>query len=778
MSTSAPSDYDLADLDKDSRPVESRISDPAHAVAIVEQFIKDNVKRLERMMRVAGNIGGNAPVDPTKLLNSGRKNSANINWREGKGHIANAWPAYNDLTTEVPVCIQCDLEYTDATKDGELARRFCEYFHDMLFGWSGFDRMEQLRDWQMLVHGPGMLMWPDEWDFRPKPILATDFYVEEGVDSDLGNAQKIAVTYEMDASQLWQIIEDEKQAEYAGWFPEVVKNSIKNSTKGDAINWKWERLQQAFKNGDLYATQRHTKRLKLATLFVKEMTGRISACVVRYGSNRAVPEFLYQKIGIYEDWNECLCVFPFDVGDDGSFHSIKGLGTEIAPYCDLSNRIKNSTADLVLVSIKPMFQMSTGTATKDFQLVQMGGFNIVPGGVNPLQIDATKGINPAIEVSREMSSTLMANTGTYRQTTSESRVEQTAKESMIRAAEQAKLSKGSLNRFLRCKSRQYAEIWRRATNPKLRSYHPGAKEALRFQARCAQACERMGVPVDALQRVSNVRAYSSVGLGNPAMRIEIANAVMEKYDYLPGEVEKRNALRIYFSAITNANLVDELAPSLTEGEIPTEDDSIAALENNALNTGGQVIMTPRQDHVIHLNVHVADMEQDAKSVQQGADINEIYQRLDAKGIHAHEHLAAIENNPTRQKEAKMFGERLRVLASMADQLKQNIEEQQNAADQQPQPGAPDPELVKVQGQLDLKKQKQDGDMALKVQKQQHAQEMQVQKAQFEQELKAQQQQFDAKLAVHKTGVDIQLADAQTASDIKRKNATAEKAPTE
>lgn len=761
MTNLRPAENELADLTPEATPVQSRINDPAHAVAIVEQFIRDNSTRLNRMMVVQGNIDGNPPVSAATLEKGGRKGNANINWREGRGHIANAWPAYNDLTNEVPVCIQGDLEYTDPTRDGELMRGFAEYFHDMVFGWVGFDRMEQLRDWQMLVHGVGINAWADEWDYRPKTVLATDIYIEEGSESDLGNAEKVAITYEKSASELWRLIEDEPLAIAAGWNPQAVKDAIMTATKGEARNWKWERLQQAFKNGDHYASMKHTKRLSLATLLVREMDGTISQHVIRYGSKAGEQGFLYSKIGLFEDWNECLCAFPFDVGSDGSYHSVKGLGTEIAPYCNLSNRIKNATADLVLVSIKPMFQMATGTSAKEFQLVKMAGFNIVPAGASVMQIDASRGIQPAIEVSREMSSTLMANTGTYRQTTADARVEQTAKESMIRATDQAKLSKGSLNRFLRCKSRQYAEMWRRAVNPAIRPHHPGAKDVLVFQAKCKALCIKMGVPVDALQRVINIRAYGSVGLGNAAMRIEIANAVMDKYDYLPGEVEKRNALRIYFSAITNKYLVDELAPSLTEGEIPTEDDSIAALEDNALNTGGQVILTPRQDHVIHLNIHVSDMENDVQTIQQGADIHDVYQRLDAKGAHSHEHLAQIQNNPTRQKEAKAFGERLRVLATTCDQLKQNIQEQDQAAAQQPQPGQPDPEMEKVQGNLKLKDTKQQGDHALKVQKQQ-----------FEQQLQAQKQQFEAQLALHKTGVDIKLADASTASDIKRKEAAA------
>src|SRR2546426_927518 len=101
MTTLQPAENELADLKPDLTPVQSRINDPAHAVAIVEQMIRDNATRLGRMMVVQGNIDGNPPVSAAAMEKGGRKGNANINWREGKGHIANAWPAYFDLTNEV-----------------------------------------------------------------------------------------------------------------------------------------------------------------------------------------------------------------------------------------------------------------------------------------------------------------------------------------------------------------------------------------------------------------------------------------------------------------------------------------------------------------------------------------------------------------------------------------------------------------------------------------------------------------------------------------------------
>lgn len=749
---------ELADLDANGSPVKSRIGTPNHAIAIVNRLIRDDMIRAGRRVKVQGMVDGNAPHSPTAQRQASRAGDANLNYREAKGHILNAWTPYNDLVTEVPVCIDGDLEYADPDTDAQLMRGFAEYFHDMVFGWRGFDRVEQLRDWQMLVHGIGTNAWEDSFDWRPKTILQGNVYVPDETESDLDNAEEVMLTTSMNAGELWQKIENEAQATAIGWNVKAVKNCIMHSARADSfmLAWKWDRWQQAFKNGDIYISQTQTKRIRLATIYVKEMDGKISQHIVQYGSKTDETAFLFSSIGRFEDWEQCVCPFAYDVGSDGTWHSVKGLGTEIYAFCELSNRIKNTLADLIVTSIKPMFQPATGTTAEKFQLLKLGGYNILPPNINAVQMNIGTSIAPALEVSKEMQNTLMQNTGTYRQNVSGG-VERTAKEVSINAMDQAKLSKGSHNRFYRGKDRQYAEMWRRATNPNLRPYHPGAKQALIFQQRCYKLCDKLNIKHDALQKVGNIRATRSIGLGSAAMRMEIANALMNPmvFDRLD-PVGQNHVLRAYIANLLSFASVDSIVPSLTTGEIPTEDNSIAVLENNALDTGGQVVITPRQNHVIHLDEHVGSMEADAQAFQQGADATTTFNKLEYKGAHAHEHLVALTNNPMRQQEAKAFGERLRVLANLQDQLQQNIEEQQQA--NPPPTGQPDPAMAKVQGTLQLKSQKQQADLVLK---QQHMRDQLV--------LKQQQQNTEIALKAHAVGADTRIKDLSAAATIKRQS---------
>lgn len=781
-----PADGKLADVNDSGEAVASRGGSAANVLQICERMVRDNKTRADRMQKVQGSFDGNAPKNHAALVKANRANDSNLNFKRVRGHIMNAWTPFFDMVCEVPVCVDGDIQVGDSAQSMELMRGFAQYFHEMQFNWRGFDDMSQLCDLQMLLHGPGILTWEDKWNWQPRTILAGNFYVPQGTTASLDNCERALFWTPMTAGDLWRKNADGKQI---GWNVEAVKRAIMDSAKqGSALrNCNWMDWQRAFKNGDQFVSSEQTNTIGLYTLFVQEMDGTISQKIVPakpQGKNGT--QFLFESPDNYESWDQAICLFPYDIGSDGTYHSIKGLGTDILPFCSMLDAIDNSVADLVISSIKPMWQPSTNADMSKFKMGKWGGGNFIPKDINPLQVDISRGIEPALEVSRGFSQTLSANTAAANlQDLAAPTVEETAKSAMIRAAERAKVSKGLHNRYMRGKDRQYAETWRRASNPDLRSYHPGAKEALKFQRRCRRLCEKLGLPWEqqlsakdsptgeagkftALQLVENIRANRSLGLGSPAMRIEIVSQLMANIDRFD-EIGQAEIKRQFVAVMTSYQNVDAIAPSLTTGRDKTNDEAVAAQENNAmsiLGTGAEVVVTPAQDHVLHLQTHLPSAEKDVQDCQQGLlDPRQCFDRLEAKGRHSSEHLAVLEGNPTRQGEAKEFSARLAEVASYSDHLQQTIAEQDQAAANQPQPGEISPEMAKVQGALEIKREKEQGTMALKADKQQ-----------FDQAMKLQQAEFQRALDAQKVGFEQRLADLEAASGIQRENAKAAAQP--
>lgn len=724
--------------------VKERVSSCEQANQIAQKFFMDDQARAARRLKVQGMFDGNAPKSQQEMAAAQRDGYSNINWKEHRGTVMNAWNPYFDLVCEIPVCIDGRLEAYGSDIDQELMRGFAQNFHDMVFGWEDFDQLNQLRDLQMLLHGPGPIMWEDEWNPFPGPVLASDFYVDSMTKSTFSNCEVAMVTSYVKVGTLWKEIEDPRRATAMKWNVEAVRDTIMNaSTSQDlaTLGKSWDRWEQMFKNGDIWAST-VTKNIKIANMFVREMDGKISHLVFTYSQDAAPKEFLYKNIGRYDCWKECIQAFMYDIGADGTFHSVKGLGTDIYPFCALYSKINNHIADLVCVGVGPMFQVSEGKRIEEFSMIKWGPGNLIPNGISPMDLNISRGIQPAIEASREFKNTMGQNNGSYSQgDLAPPTVEETAKSAVIRAMERAKLTKGSHNRFYRSLDLQYAEMWRRATKPGLQKYHLNknpevARIVMEFRDKCFELCDKLGVPKEALQKVRHVRASRSLGLGSPAMRVEIANAIMEKWAILPDEASRRNALRAYLAAITSYANVEAFAPSLISESKGNQQEWEASVEDNSLSTGGVAVLTPTQDDVIHLESHIGSAEMDIELVMQGqADPREVVQRLFSKGSHSWKHMARLEGNPMRKQEYAMFADRLKSIGAIQDQLEQNIEEQDQAAAEQEQP-AVDPEVLKVTGKLQLQAAKQEADIARKAQKQRFDEWIAIQKLQADTRIKA------------------------------------------
>lgn len=780
----------LLDITDSGTPVPRRIADGAQAGVICNRLIQNDIIRARRRLAVQGQYNGNPPKPPAAMTAAGRAGDSNLNWKQAKAHTINAWTPYFDLICEVPKCIDGDLNWFGPDVDADLMSGFSEFFHDMVFGWDDFDEMNQLRDLQMLLHGVGTLVWMDEWTWFPEPILASNTYLPDETLVSMRNGEELMITKNFTAGELYKAIADPKLAEAAGWKVDAVRGSIMNSASAAAIQAYgkvWDRWEQVFKNGDLYLTQTQTKQIPLAKIFVQEMSGKISEMLINQNPGGTVydnSDFLYFGYEKYADWTQVTCMFPYDIGADATYHSIKGLGTDIFPYCEMLNKVYNGLADLIVTGIKPMFQPQTGGDLEKWAMVKWGAGNLIPQGFNPVDTKMGNNLGPALEITREFSSSLDFATGAYaQQDIGAPTVEETAKAASIRAAERAKLTKGAFNRFMRSVDRQYREMFRRASNSELRNHHPNSRAPLLFQAQCKRLCQQMGVDwqvtVDkenaifsptgkagvftVLQMVQNVRATRALGLGSPAMRMEIAGNLMQNIDRFD-EIGQNEIKRFYVASMTGYHTVDAIVPSLANQRDRVNDESLAAQEDNGFTILGpeaEAFVVPGQNHVVHLSIHIPSMQNDMQGCQQGQqDIRECAKRLEGKGPHAYQHLAALKSNPTKKQQYQQFYAQYAEIAAFQNHLEQMINEQNQQQAQQPQPGQPDPEMVKVQGKLQLQDTAQKHRFALMEQKQQ-----------FEQGLKINQATTDNRIKDLTAAASVQRNNVVAVAKVKRAPAT-------
>lgn len=734
--------------DKDEVP-QSRIGSAGQARSFVNNLISDEDVRSSRRTRISGILDGNSPWTPKTLRDKQQGHRTNFNLREAEGAVDAAKTPYYDLVFEVPrfANITLDLAEVDQEQNFEWSEIVSEEYHETLDQWDDFDRVVQLHQWEMVTFGIGPVFWPHNLDWRSEAIKIGRVLVPYRTKASVNKLEVCVVLHSYRGDQLFDLVKNEKSAKAAGWNPDLVKKEIKDAHRGEWWNQGraggWERYQRAYRCGDIFHGMGQSDEVKVASLFIREFSGKISHYMVGNSVTPAENEkdvtsqenekeegYLFKKKERFDSFSEILCPFFFDTGPDGTWHSIKGLGPKIYDFCDYSNRSFCQMADGAIIGSGITLETQDANSLNETQLILLGGATVVGPGYKVVQTRISESLNGAMAMRREAQNTMQSNTGSYRQRVSEENQEPTLGQAQLNAQQQALLSKGAVNRYYNNLDKFHRETLRRLLDDRISKTTPGGKEALAFRERCI----RRSVPAEVLtyDHVCKVKAVRSLGYGSPQIR-DIATKELVSLLPLMDETSKNNALRARAAAIPGVgqSMVDLYFPSLTKKRQPEDHVWDAIMENNPLRTlGGEVFVAARQNHPTHFQVHFSDVVEHIKQVHGQAEApHDLLIHLENAGPHLKQHLDKMpdkipmqdgkmgENQEKQQMMKAWLG-----LSKARDQLLIEVEKQnQNGQEQQQAPPQLDPQfmtgLMKLQMEMGLKREEMTGKHQLKAEDQ-------------------------------------------------------------
>jgi hypothetical protein len=192
--------------------------------------------------------------------------------------------------------------------------------------------------------------------------------------------------------------------------------------------------------------------------------------------------------------------------------------------------------------------------------------------------------------------------------------------------------------------------------------------------------------------------------------------------YLPQlpESNRKRVINANIAAIAGENGVATFGiPEQTKPD--GNDMSIASLENNAFQSGGQVIVDPDQNHFVHLTVHLQFAGQIVQGVQgQQVDPRQASQIMSSEIPHLLVHLQNMEGDPTRKEQFDSMNEQVGELMKIADQINSMAqamqEQEQEAMMQEQQQPQQTPQMMVAMNKIQLDQAKFQNDAMLKQQK--------------------------------------------------------------
>lgn len=765
--------------------VKNRIQHLSAALHLFKQEQRDQEYAAMRRARIKGMIDGEPPYDQQQLEELGLGYMINVNFQEMRAILDAKAGQHYELFFEVPTLVECFQVITNSEEAYvDHGKVIAEEFSKMCLDWSGFlpfhDKIRREAD----AYGLGVGGFKDPWDWRPEAFSTGSFLAPKMAKLDPEKLPYCFLRDNMEVGELYRMaLTDPSASSREGWKVKEVRRVMQsvflkqaNPDNGDNYGTSvWESHEQAIRNGSFMAfEQRQFETISVVHLLVKEIDDGTVSHYIFDESAKETDDFLFKASHKYGSMRNAMWWLPYNNGD-GYLHSVRGLASMLETHCDLSNRYLGRIYDAGFTQASLILQPNTAGDMSQLQLVRMGIVTVIPPQLKAIQTSFAPNVGGLITL-RDLSASIMKNnTGIYRQhpeLTAEMQAEKTAYQVSQETAREARAEKSNVAFDYEHMDRLYKEMFNRALRPEyIQSSidRPGLAQARAFVA----ACVRRGVPFDLLMipGMFRVRATRAMGLGSWGVKLDLSNQVLSLRSELD-EQGRVQAVRDWLGVRVGYMNVDKYKPLKNRDQIPSNETSIAALENNDMLEGSAVPVGSDQFHLLHFNTHaqlaLGTLTHFQNTGGEGVRIPDTIRYLSQAIPHMQEHLRYLSIDPTR---GAVVDEGVQVLGVLEQFLKTLAKAQARADKQQEQQMAEqqtrlaDAEAAVNDSELQAKYMEIDKKYRLEVLKQTSLNQMRADKTNAQMAIKAAQSRENMSLKRELQNAQIALQREKVQADI-------------
>lgn len=753
---------------------DTRMKDAKAARALVQGLLREDEARSLRRTIVKGCYNGN----PSKRSAPGFAWECRLNFGEMEGLMDSARIPYYALFSGVQTyaCFSTNFQ-RENPKCSTWNKTVEQKFTEMLDRWKQFRWHMKAREFEMLFEGWGPLTFDDPNDWRFTSFPARCIKVPQGAYSSVDDRLPfIVLLRDYRVHELWAKIADPEAATARGWNIEQVKFAIQHAcNRRNQTQQQWEYWEQKLKNADLAVSFSEADIIRCAKVFLMEYAksgkpGRVSEFMLTvdaFGtpnqpSSTEVPkdyDYLYSAPNQFKDYSEAMNI-AFQNTGDGTWHSVRGLAIKAFKHVEVNNRLLCQIVNNSFLGSTVILKSGTNAGRDSQQLMVLGSVAQLAPGVEIAEARIAADVQGPMAASRIIQNHLAQNIGQYNQRTmgrDDGRGEQpTAHAVELQASKETSLSQAQIDSYYDDNDQVYTEVFNRAKKGP-------DEESKRFLRECLEA----GVPLEAIEQMGWVKANRLSGYPSPEARKRNFREAWGMMTSLP-EQGKVNLTDEGIGIFMGPDKIDVFNPKV---EQPNMDAAFAQMENAAMDEGVKPILVSGMDAVVHLQIHLAYAAEKLQPLHDQMDqegsidpeqLKEAYDYVSILGPHCEEHLAQLQNDPTRKGLYETFSLQLKNIAAFHGKLRGAIldarrQAQQAALEQQNAQalGAIDQaKLASVQAGVERDNLKAASDMHRKDVKQDHS----------------------LALKTFQVGATTKLAAAKTMADVQIKKTAAENKP--
>ena len=591
---------------KTGKQVRRAIQDAGMGRDVIKTLIQANRNRNIVNSRVLAKYNAERPYEASKLENEGLGWRQNFTTKPLPAMIEKVAPRFTAAINGLKYLTNASLS-NKWLGAAEKTEKFRELITKTIRARKGWRTLIEDIAFTNALFGHVVVAILDEFSWMPKAFAQDESFLADGTPSEARLAQIIALKETWLPHELFKQIEDRESAETVGW---EIKSTIAQINKASPAQLR-DRLNVGGTLETFY--QNMVRELTLGasymagasvvvaySLLVVEDTGKVSH--YRFAGPDQL-EVIFQKEDRFESMESCASFFAFQRGN-GRMHGSKGIGRDIYELAGMQDRSRNEIVDRAILSGKTMIQGDV-KRIHTFKMHVLGAMVVIPQNWTVLEQKIDGNVEPFLKLDayfQMLVDQLIGSTSPPRQE-GEAFRSPAAWNLLAQREEEGKDAK--IGRFLE----QFTDLMG-LIQKRLCDSETVEDDAKAMQKELLEIMTRKE-----LDELANQPVAGTVRDMTPMERQLVVQTATEKKGnplYNQRQLEVEDLTARVGADFANRVLLPENDP--TE---QAEQMRLQQMEAALLSLGQPVPVSPRDNHMIHLQVLMPLAEQAGGAVAQG-----------------------------------------------------------------------------------------------------------------------------------------------------------------
>ena len=599
---------------------DERLTTPEAQRGIYETLEQSDAESSKNRALVQGLMDFVPPHDEEEMDNKGQSDRFNITTGEGPAIKNEAVAAYVDIYTnpkslaEIPLTVDVDQNYSETWS--------------LIMG-EEFTTMDRSDDASMpthlqladlyVTHGIGIGYFDDKETMQYSVAGLDHFKFPRSTGIISSKVELCCALGTYTVPQLY------RKMGASGWNDRQIMQVLASHAGERNEDWdNYELLQRDIKANELYV-ESICEPIEVIHTWVQELSSKKISYYIcsRHGytnsgyGDYSKEEFLFRERDYYDSADQAFQIFPFSVGNGGKLYTVRGLGYLIFQLCNAMDVMHCKLMDNARVGSSLIVQPATIEDAQDAQLIDAGPFLMLPPTMRiperQTQIDLNRSIIPAINESRNILNRATGGLASGSMMLQDDKDRQTKLEISSKLDYINKLNSFAISLFYGPYDKLMREKVRRAFTVPQKD-----KEAAKRVREMKERCMARGVPEEVFKKidVKRVKASRIIGTGSRASRIMLLDQVTQMFSEMDA-IGRKNFSYDYLVELIGVDKANRYLGEPNTKRFPV-DYKLAKLENLEMLEGDYIDPVDGEDHMVHLGVHVDELEVGLKEVDEGA----------------------------------------------------------------------------------------------------------------------------------------------------------------